>query len=69
MRMGIARAAAPLHLACSARPTGAAAPPPASLGIGVGAARPRKGARWRGRPRRPPNSVSDPATTTTTRGS
>ncbi|XP_062225569.1 neutral/alkaline invertase 3, chloroplastic-like [Phragmites australis] len=60
--MGIAQAAAPLHLACSARPTGAAPPTPASLG--VGAARPRKcgtsgrGTRAESAPRRP-NSMPD----------
>ncbi|RCV33517.1 hypothetical protein SETIT_7G089000v2 [Setaria italica] len=57
MDMGIARVAAPPHLACSARPTGGS--------LGVGAARPGTGTqsgrgRSRCRPPRPPNSVPDP---------
>ncbi|PAN37979.1 hypothetical protein PAHAL_7G138300 [Panicum hallii] len=56
MDMGIARVAAPLHLACSARPTGGS--------LGVGAARSRTGRQsgWGRRcgPSRPPNSVPDP---------
>ncbi|RLM74470.1 neutral/alkaline invertase 3, chloroplastic-like [Panicum miliaceum] len=58
MDVGIARVAAPLHLACSARPTGGS--------LGVGAARPRTGRQsgWgrtrRCGPSRPPNSVPDP---------